>query len=80
MPIALKPLLRAACSVVPLPANGSRMVPLGGVISVTNHSMSVIGLTVLGGVLNSSTPHLLEVVANIRRDFSHRKVSHDSLL
>src|SRR5699024_3580290 len=46
MPIGVKPLLIAACRVVPELANGSRPAPLGGVISVTNHTISATGFTV----------------------------------
>src|SRR5699024_11775633 len=47
MPIGWKPLLMAACRVLPLPANGSSTTPLGGTIRDTNHSIKASGLTVL---------------------------------
>lgn len=65
IPVACIPTFLAASRVVPDPANGSRTVPPGGVMRVTSHSMSASGFTVLSGVLNGSTPHLLEVVADI---------------
>src|SRR5699024_8892407 len=47
IPIGVKPLLMAACRVVPLPANGSNTTPPGGTIKDTNHSINASGLTVL---------------------------------
>src|SRR5699024_3177280 len=55
MPIGWKPLLIAACRVVPLPANGSNTTPPGGTIRDTSHSISANGLTVACWILLPSS-------------------------
>lgn len=58
--IALKPFCRAAWPVVPLPANGSRTTPPGGVIRRANQDIKETGLMV--GCLEPARSALLALL------------------